>query len=64
MGLGLRVGDELEREEVAGAAHVADDRDVPEPFDALAEPRLVRAHVLEGALLLEELEVAQRRPRS
>ena len=57
--LGLRVGDELEREEVARAADVADDRDVAQALDAArGSSASFAAHVLEDALLLEQLEVA------
>ena len=53
------IGDELEREEVAGATDVADDRDVAQALDALTQPVLLRPDALEDALLLDELEVAQ-----
>ena len=56
----LRVAHELERPEVAVAADVADDRHaVLQLVQALAQVALVLAHVLEHALALEDLDVAQ-----
>src|SRR4051794_23714005 len=60
--LGLLVLDELERMEVAGAAHVADERDVAQAVEHAAQPGLVLADVLEDALLLEDRDVGQRDP--
>src|SRR3954451_20692542 len=58
--LRLAVLDELERPEVAGPAHVADDLDVAQRLEHVAEGRLVLAHVLEQALVLEHVEVGHR----
>ena len=57
----LLVADQLERPEVAGAAHVADDRHaLLQLLEPLAQVALVLAHVLQDALALEDLDVAQR----
>ena len=56
-----RVAHQLQRPEEAGAAHVADDRHARlDALEQLAEHRLELAHVLEHALALEDLDVAQR----
>src|SRR4051794_32490716 len=63
--LGLPVLDELDRLEVARAAHVADDRQVAvEPLEHLAELRLLLAHVAAEVLALEDVEVRHRYRRS
>src|SRR3954451_3500390 len=56
----LAVLDELDRVEVAGAADVADDRDVAQRLEHRAEVGLVLADVLEQALALEDVEVGER----
>ena len=53
-------GHHLERLEVPRATDVADDREVAQAFQAAAEPRLVRAHVVEHVLAVEDVEVGQR----
>ena len=58
--LGLLVLDQLERHEVPGAAHVADDRLLAELVQHAAEVVLVLADVLEHALALHHLEVLER----
>src|SRR3954466_8949628 len=58
--LRVAVLDELERVEVAGAAHVADDLDVAQRLEHRAEVCLVLADVLEQALALEDVEVRHR----
>ena len=59
--LGLLVLDQLERVEVAGAAHVADDRQVLlEPLEHPAELGLLLAHVAAEVLALEDVEVRHR----
>src|SRR3954447_4006324 len=58
--LGGLVLDQLDAEEVAVAAYVADDRQILEPLQRLAEPRLVLADVLVDLLLLEDVEVGHR----
>ena len=52
--------DELDRVEVARAAHVADDRDVAQRVEHRAERRLVVADVLDDALVLHHVDVRQR----
>ena len=59
--LGLLVLDQLERVEVARAAHVADDRQVLlELVEHAAELGLLLAHVAAEVLALEDVEVGHR----
>src|SRR6185503_8035578 len=58
--LRLLVLHELERHEVPGAAHVADDRLLAQLAEDAAEVVLVLAHVLDHALALHHLEVLER----
>ena len=62
--LGVLVLDQLDRVEVAGAAHVADDREVAQRVEHRAELALVRADVLEDALALDRVDVGQRDRRA
>ncbi len=55
---------DLDREEVAHAADVADDRDVLEALEQLARLRLVVEDVLEDALALVDLDRAERDRRA
>ena len=62
--LGLLVLDQLERVEVARAAHVADDRQVlAQLVEHAAELALLLAHVAAQVLALEDVEVRQRHRR-
>ena len=56
----LLVLDELNPVEEARAAHVADDRQVQQAVQGAAERGLVRLHVLQDVLALEDVEVGQR----
>ncbi len=51
------IPNQLDREEVARAAHVSHEGDVAEPFEPLAEARLVVLHVVDDRVLLEDIEV-------
>ena len=62
--LGGLVLDQLDAEEVAVAADVADDGQVLELLQGLPEGGLVLADVLVELLLLEDVEVRHARPRS
>src|SRR5919106_5847366 len=52
--------DELDRVEEARPAEVADDRELQQLRDGCMKRLLVRAHVLEDALALHDLEVLER----
>ncbi len=58
--LGLLVLDQLDRVEVAGAAHVADDRQLIEGLQHLPELALLGADVAAEVLALEDVEVGHR----
>ena len=57
--LGRLVLDQLDGVEVAVPADIADDRQVVEPFQRLAERVLVAEHVSEQVLPLEDVEVGE-----
>src|SRR4051795_12360732 len=54
--LGLLVFDQLDRVEVAGPAHVADDRQLAQGLEHLAELALLAQYVAAEVLLLEDVE--------
>jgi hypothetical protein len=58
--LGFLVLDQLDRVEVAGAAHVTDDRQVGEALEHLAELALLGEDVARQVLLLVDVEVGHR----
>ncbi len=57
--LGLLVLHQLDRLEVPRSTHVADDRQVAQPIEHLAEPALVGAHVRAQLLALHHVDVRE-----